>query len=229
MGRSVATRVMLSRYLRALCATLIGALVLSACAANPITVDSTPRPLTLFVVSHGWHTGLVLRNADIAPDSWPEIAPFSAYEYVEIGWGDRAFYQARETDVGDVLGAALVPGPSALQVVGFNGAVAANFPMSEVVALPVAADGLTKLVATIRASYERDAEGKAITLGPSLYGDGFFYASLERFHLFNTCNSWTSRALRAAGFDVSSTLSASDLMRQVRGYAQAARSANIER
>lgn len=222
MGRPVATRVMLSRYLRAMCATFIGALVLGACAANPITVASTTRPLTLFVVSHGWHTGLVVRNADIAPDSWPEIAPFNAYEYVEVGWGDRAFYQARETGFGDALGAALAPGPSALQVVGFDGAVAANFPMSEVIALPIAADGLTKLVATIRASYEHDAEGKAIALGPSLYGDGFFYASSERFHLFNTCNSWTSRALQTAGFDVSSTLSASDLMRQVRGQAQSA-------
>lgn len=222
MGRSVATRVMLSQYLRALCAALIGALVLSACAANPISVDPATRPLTLFVVSHGWHTGLVVRNADIAPNSWPEIAPFSTYEFVEVGWGDRAFYQARETDIADALSAALTPGPSALHVVGVNGAVAANFPMSEVIPLPISANGLAKLVATIRTSYEHDADGHAIALGPSLYGDGFFYASSERFHLFNTCNSWTSRALQAAGFDVSSTMSASDLMDQVRRYAQPA-------
>ena len=33
--------------------------------------------------------------------------------------------------------------------------------------------------------------------GPSLYGPGWFYRGKDSFHLFNTCNRWTAKALEA--------------------------------
>ena len=40
-----------------------------------------PSPLsaeTLYVVNHGWHTGLAIRRGDIPDGVWPETRPGSA-------------------------------------------------------------------------------------------------------------------------------------------------------
>ena len=44
---------------------------------------------TVYVVGHGWHTGLVLRVSDVSPDTWPKIRDFSDMHFVELGWGDE--------------------------------------------------------------------------------------------------------------------------------------------
>jgi hypothetical protein len=44
--------------------------------------------------------------------------------------------------------------------------------------------------------------GAAIAFGPALYGQGRFYASVERFHLFATCNVWVARRLRDGGLEL---------------------------
>lgn len=68
--------------------------------------------------------------------------------------------------------------------------------------LEISREGARRLVAAISASHERDEQGQPIAFGPSLYGEGRFYASVERFHLFATCNVWVARRLRDAGVAV---------------------------
>jgi hypothetical protein len=53
-------------------------------------------------------------------------------------------------------------------------------------------------------------------LGSGLYGDSRFYPARETFHLFNTCNVWTARALRSAGLPVRDAITTEGLMAQVR-------------
>ena len=55
---------------------------------------------------------------------------------------------------------------------------------------------------TIVASFARDEAGNAKSVGPGLYGNSRFYLSVETYHLFNTCNVWTAKALRAAGLPI---------------------------
>ncbi|MFO7315144.1 DUF2459 domain-containing protein, partial [Rhodothermus marinus] len=60
---------------------------------------------------------------------------------------------------------------------------------------------------------------------PGLYGrESFFYAAHGRYHLFNNCNHWVARALRAAGLPVhpGRTLTIRDLWRQIEPLSQAA-------
>ncbi len=193
------------------------------CAACASTGAATPAAeanrVTLYVVSHGWHTGVVVPTRAVAPGAWPEAAALAHAHHLEIGWGDRDYYPARDPGVGDALHAAFVPGPGVLHIVAVHGRLAEAFPASDIVALAVTPQGLAGLIAYVRASYERDATGAPIALGPSLYGEGRFYASVERFHLFNTCNVWTARALRAAGLPVASSLTAEGLMQEVRRIA----------
>lgn len=162
-------------------------------------VDAEARPKTVHVVSHGWHTGLVIRRADIPEGIWPVPHNFAESEYVEIGWGDRDFYQAPEATWGLAIRAGLWPSESVLHVVGVTAPPAHYFAGSPLVAIPVSDDELRELSTFVHDAYAKDASGRAIRLGPGHYGHSAFYLAREKYHLLSTCNTWSARALRAAG------------------------------
>jgi uncharacterized protein (TIGR02117 family) len=198
-----------------------------ACAAlhgrPPAPSPDTPSRV-IYVVSHGWHTGIVLRRRDVSRGHWPETADFSDAEHIEVGWGARDFYRASDPGPWLAFKAAVWPAPGVLHVVGFRGSVSAYFPASEVVVLNVSVPGFDRLSEWIGASHERDANGRPVPLGPGLYGQGRFYASHDQFHLFRTCNVWTAQALVAAGVNVSpdQSLTADSLLSQLRALREGA-------
>lgn len=210
------TRMRILMWLAAV--TLVG----TACAEAPAPINaSADQPLrTIYLVSHGWHTGVVVRPKDLTDEAWPESTALSRAEYVEVGWGDREYYQAADPGTWLALKAAFVPGPSVLHLVGFRIPVDQYFSASEVIALRVSDAGLMRLVTHIRGHYARDSAGKPIELGVGLYGESAFYQSVEDFYLFNNCNTWTARALRIAGIPVGLHLTARNLMDDARQVAQ---------
>lgn len=148
---------------------------------------------------HGAHSGIVVRAADVPPGAWPVRRDFADARYIEVGWGDRAYYQAPQPSLWLGLRALLWPGPGVLHMVALGSAPAREFPAAEIVALQVSPEGLARLVAAVAASHERDADGQPVAFGPGLYGASRFYASRQSFHLFATCNAWTAAMLREAG------------------------------
>ena len=193
---------------------LLLALVLLApgCAAqlNPGSASVADAQTTMHrvhVVRHGWHSGIVVRAADVPEHAWPARREFIGAEYLEVGWGDRAYYPAPDPSVWLGLRALLWPTAGVLHMVAFSGPVEHYFASAEIVALQLTPQGFARLVAAISASHELDAAGQPIPLGPGLYGTSRFYASREAFHLFATCNVWVAAMLREAGVPVSPTLS----------------------
>ncbi|HEX4890693.1 MAG TPA: DUF2459 domain-containing protein [Alphaproteobacteria bacterium] len=174
-----------------------------------------PSPLsaeTLYVVSHGWHTGLAIRRGDIPDGVWPEHAQAPPGEYLEVGWGEREFYQTRDPSLLQALRAALWPSPGVLHLVGFNGPVAERFPYSEVLAIEADAAAMARVARYISDAYERDQAGNVKRMGRGLYGDSRFFAARENFHLLRTCNVWTARALRLAGCPAGANVTAENVM-----------------
>jgi uncharacterized protein (TIGR02117 family) len=205
---------------RYLVLALLGAALSGCMRIGPPPDETAPRAAdrVIQVVSHGWHTGLVVARADIPDGLWPERADFPAAEYLEVGWGDRDFYMTPDNSLWLALKAALWSNASVLHVAGFHGPVDAYFPAAEIVELRLTAEALERLVRYIDESFARAGKRRAQPLGPGLYGDSRFYPSRERFHLFNTCNVWTARGLAAAGLPVHPqlALTASALLGQVR-------------
>ncbi len=157
----------------------------------------------IYLVSHGWHAGIVIRRGDIPDGVWTEHRrDFAQEKYLEVGWGDRDFYQAPEPTVGMKLKAALLPTNSVLHVVGFSDPVTDYFPYSEIIEIALSYEGFERLCRYIAQSYKKDERGELMALGPGLYGNSRFYQSKETYHVFKTCNVWTARALRAAGCPV---------------------------
>lgn len=177
-----------------------------------VMLTSPLHAATLYVVNHGWHTGLVIRRGDIPDGLWPEQRQAPPGEYLEVGWGQREFYQTRDPSLLQALGAALWPAPSILHLVGFNGPVAARFPHSQIMALQLDAAAMTRVAQYISDAYERNAAGGIIRMGQGLYGDSRFFAGREKFHLFRTCNVWTARALRLAGCPAGFAIMAENIM-----------------
>lgn len=185
---------------------LAAAAALTVACAGPVRGDlSAPGAgdgRSVYVVGHGWHAGVVLRRADVPPGALPPLPGLPDGEWLEIGWGDRDFYQDPQAGSGLALRAALLPTPGVLHVVSFRGPVAEQFPDSRITRLDLTPAGFEALVDRLAASFTRDAQGRAVDLGAGLYGDSRFFASRERYHLFRTCNAWTAAALRVAGLPV---------------------------
>jgi uncharacterized protein (TIGR02117 family) len=205
---------------------LAAALAISAACARAGSGEPVPPTLTVHVVSHGWHSGIIVPAALAAAHDWPARQEFPDADYFEVGWGDRTYYQA--TAPGWWLGllALLRPSPGVLQVVALSGPPYAAFPGTPLLPVRLPPEGAHRLAAAIGASHARDPSGRAIALRPSLYGQGRFYASVERFHLFATCNVWVARRLRDAGLDLlpAFALTAGMLMRQLNAQTSGASS-----
>jgi uncharacterized protein (TIGR02117 family) len=172
-------------------ALLIAMSALLGACAHQTTCEATR---TLYVVSHGWHSGVVVERAELAKRLPALAAEIGRDGLVEIGWGEERFYQAREPSVGMALAALLRPNASVLQVVPFRGAPRSYFAGSEVVEVRTDEAGYSAALAYLAASFEPELE----RLGRSLYGEGWFYRAEGSFHLFNTCNTWVAAVLKKA-------------------------------
>ncbi len=188
---------------------------------------ATPEVEPIYLVSHGWHVGIVIRRTDATVAHWPEQDDFPEATFLEVGWGDRDYYQDPDPGVGKLLKAGLWPTKSVLHVVGFSRRVTAYFPRSEIIRIDVPEAGVDSLAAYIHDAYARDDEGRPFALGPGLYGESRFYAGRQRYHVFKNCNTWAARALRAAGVRVrpAEILTADDLLAQARPFGETIQSA----
>ena len=194
---------------RAVHAALASAL-LCACATPPVA-EFAPAPAerAVYVVAQGGHTGLAVRRADVPPALIPEKRDFPDSDWLEFGWGDRDFYMTPRPGPWISFKAAFLPTQSAVHVQGVQGALAAVFPASEIVDIPVSRPALQGLLRYIHESFAR-ADGPAASLGRG------FYPGRDSFHGLRTCNVWTARALRAAGLPVEASLTVEGIMAQVR-------------
>jgi len=199
---------------------LVVATIVSGCAApvthgDPSSIDTAH---SIYVVRQPWHTGIVVHAADVPANAWLARRDFPDAAYFEVGWGDRAYYQAPDPGLWLGLQALFWPTPGVLHIAAFSGPVERTFGSAEILELRVSARGLSRLVEVVRDSHELDSTGRPIALGPGLYGASRFFASREKFHLFKTCNVWTASVLQEAGIPVSPALAltANNLMAQLR-------------
>ncbi len=182
-------------------------LFLNGCAALPAhSQASAPcdAQRVFFVVSHGWHTSVVVNRQDLI-----EIVPglargFGDEKYLEIGWGDARFYQSETVTIGLALQAVLWPTATVLHVVAVSATPQASFSGSEIVEVAVPDAGYESLLKYIAGSFTRTSRNDLIRLGPGIYGSSWFYRAEGTFHAFNTCNTWVAKAIANTGYPIKS-------------------------
>jgi len=198
--------------------TVLFVLSVTACASRPpaaLMTDSTGSR-SVYVISNGWHTGLVLPRELVSAQVWPEQGELAPAPFLEVGWGDSVAYLADRITVRVALVAALGSPSAALQVAALDALPTERGREIEVAELRLTPSEFDDLSRFISRSYARDGTGNTIRLARGYTDNSAFYLATGRYHLFNTCNTWTAKALRAAGCPIVSALilTASQLMDQ---------------
>jgi hypothetical protein len=170
------------------CGTVVIAVVAGLASAVFLTARSgdarlfppgsvAPR-VEIFVVSHGYHAGIVLPRAFVAELAGRRGhgalaalgARFADFRLIEIGWGEEEFYR--------------------------------NVPTvaSDIVRLELSEAGFEALVEKVEATFaHRDDSLMPEDLGPGLYGPSRFFRAAPAFHILHVCNHWVADMLDAAG------------------------------
>ncbi len=184
---------------------------------EPPTAIECKTPRAFYVVSHGWHTGIVVDRKEVI-EAVPQLeSGFDKGRYIEIGWGDEQFYRAQAVKPTLALRALLWPTSTVFHIVGVPDAPRRYFSGSEVVEVSVPQAGYEKLLAFLAQGFHRTSGNDVVKLGKGLYGNSRFYRAEGNFHVFNTCNTWVAKAIKETGYPISTaTITVKGLMTQLR-------------
>jgi len=194
---------------------LVAALLATAAPRDAALFPEAGGTRPVWLVDHGYHSGLIVarrdlvETAEVVQKEDPAAAEALLWiasrtpdaNWVELGWGDAAFYRATpgvaDIDPWLAVRALFWPTASVLQIVPLWGDPAMAFPSSPKRRLDLSDRGFAalarRLAATVTGPEDRPS------LGPSLYGVGAFYPARLDYHLFRTCNHWIGWLLRAGG------------------------------
>lgn len=184
------------------------------------SADSTPSAnscRTVYVADHGWHTGLIVLAQDFQPRTSLRTTFFDDKRWIEVGWGDAAFYQAEETSFTLAVKALFSPTDAVMHVYAFDPEPTGNFPESTVKPVRMTAAGYRKMLAFVQGEFTRDDDGAPTPVKRGLYGRSYFFEGEGSYSLARTCNTWTAEALQAGGvaIDPSDATTAGGVMDQI--------------
>jgi uncharacterized protein (TIGR02117 family) len=154
------------------------------------------------VWSNGYHTDLTFPASLLAPDHPLRRIDPSA-RYLMVGWGDEAFFRSNGDDL--ALGArALLPGGAVTMHLIAGGVPIESFYIGEdVTPLALSHAGAAALARRLADTLVLDRAGRAQIIAPGHGGRrSWFLRARGEFDLFQVCNQWTARTLRAAGVDL---------------------------
>ncbi len=183
-------------------------------AAQPSAADC----VELHLYSNGYHSDIAA-PASLFPAEHPLRRLYPNAQSFLIGWGDGAFYRSDGTNLWLGLAALIPPSPSVLHVAYNAPEASAYLGPNDDLAIGVSGEGAARFVAFIDRALVLDEAGAPLHVADGkVVGQSVFLRTHGSFHLFNVCNQWMARALRAAGVDVNARAAwlAGPLIRQVR-------------
>ena len=193
---------------------------LTACGETDLPPkDVGPRTRLIYVTSNDWHTAIVVpAPALVATNALPEVADFPDAAFLEFGWGDFVYYQAKEKTVNMTLAAALIPTPAIMHMVALQASPKDDGSGLKVIPVKLTESGFQRFAQVLAAEFERPPDGRAKSISRGLYPNSYFYHARGKFHLFNTCNTWTARMLLLGGVALSPSeiMTADGLMTSLR-------------
>ncbi len=183
----------------------------TSCSSKPYAVTPTAGPCqirshNIFIVSHSWHTGIIIPGISLN-DAVPELKNrFGIPSYYEIGWGDKGFYQSQEITTKLTLQAMFWSEGAVLHIVAFSEDPISYFKGEPIVSTCLTNEELSSLKLYILSSFSYSEVHSIIPLQTGIYGDSQFYNGEGRCYIFNTCNKWTAKALKSSGLQINPLL-----------------------
>jgi uncharacterized protein (TIGR02117 family) len=177
-------------------------------------LDFIPQPITsiynyrpgsdkvIYLVKISWHTGIVFKTDEVDTSIWKQVTEFKNFNYVDVGWGDKDFYQHPGFNLDLAARALFTKTGSTLRAAGFNGPII-NYMNSTDCAekITLTKKEYDKLCDYIELAYNLD-NGKPVELSEQFSGAVKFYKAKGYYTIFNTCNTWVAEALKFSGFKI---------------------------
>ncbi len=161
----------------------------------------------LHLWTNGFHSDIAAPAA-IFPANHPLRRLYPQADSFLIGWGEESFYRSDVFRLELAFDAIVPPSPSVMHVVADAGRAQAYLGPREQLQEAVVAisrEGAAGFVAYLDRTLALDAAGMPIVVTPGKVGGrSSFLRARGSFHLFNVCNQWMARAVRAAGVNVNS-------------------------
>lgn len=205
-------------------AALLLAWMLSACASAVAQLPASPVAegcVEIAVHSNGFHSNLIIPGQAFAP-AHPLRRLFPEAAWISVGWGDEDFYRERGGGTfWQGLRAAAPGGPTVVHVIALDRAPEQHFAGGQLRRVALTRAGAAELEAFLAAELELTETGEAVRVALGHYGEisAFLRGADRSFSLWNNCNHWTVRGLRAAGVPVAGAATADGVMRRLEGVA----------
>lgn len=192
-------------FILSICIYLLLAFIISAI---PVSKEKGQINQTIpcYIISNGVHTDIVVPVKNQLKD-WTVDFPYqnnrvpdSTMQYLAIGWGDKGFYMETkswgELKMSVAFKCVFGLSESALHVTYYKELKQDQHKVN----LFLNERQYKNLIAFIEKSIERKNEQSMFIKTHMVYSDNdSFYESTGTYSLFNTCNTWTNQALKAAG------------------------------
>ena len=177
------------------------------CAFASELSSSTDDLIPIYIVGHGWHTGLMIRTQDLPENYWRDELDLDQASAIEIGWGDEGFYRATDYTASLAFKAFALPTPSVMHVVRLTKPAPENFPHSDIYIYWATPSEYQKFLDFVNDTFTRGVDGKVIDLGTGLYGDSKFFRANGSYYFPKSCNAWVAKSLAHAGAPIWPSLS----------------------
>lgn len=173
-------------------------------AKQKIPVANTEH--TIYFIYREWHTSLLIDAKTVTRHSRYLQQEAANQGYIRIGWGDGNYFTGKSKTFGSATRALLASSHSALQVIAYTQPPFTSIPQETRVPIAITDKGMRKLVRYLDKSFALDESGRVIPLQAYVADAGNFYQASGHYNLFSNCNTWSGRALQAAGLPVRSGL-----------------------
>jgi uncharacterized protein (TIGR02117 family) len=221
---NIANKIKIMRIAKKLICILL-LILCSACAHNEVAkINHEQKIIPIYVVHYDWHTGLIIRTKDILRKVIPEKQDFANAKYLEIGWGQRDFYRAKDYGSGLAFRALFIDNASTMYVHGIYTTPEEEYRHSKLVRLKLTKHNFDAMMQKISASFARNGAMQAKSIPHPYKLDSLFYDANGEYGVGNTCNHWTAEMLHYGGVEIEESwllpLTASDVIKQASEYGQ---------
>jgi len=183
--------------------------------------DPSQRTIPVFIISHGWHTGIVIEE-EYFTGRINELNQIPRGNYLMFEWGDARYFPHDDPGIGLLLRAALIPSGSVMQITGLNNQPNVIFRQSSVVKIDITREGMLALGDFLLGQLQKNSDGEFVFVQNGLYPNSSFFEA-ERLYFFpRTSNTWTAHALRQTGYPITPALSltARTVMKEAAEYGE---------
>lgn len=162
----------------------------------------------IYIRSNGIHTELILPTESPEMD-WKSFIVTESFgdsislEYVVFGWGDKGFFmntpEWSDLTVKTASSALLLPTSTAMHV-AYRDTPVEN---ADCIKLMVSAKQYEEICSYVQNSFYSSTDQAELIPGKGYGKSDNFYEAKRSYHIFRTCNTWTSNALKEAGIKTS--------------------------